>query len=163
MGTLEQLRSSILTSVYGRRLGLKYGDFLVGPKALVRPIQQTLTSGTTATGVTNYGITGLDATTGAASTASSVGSTELGCTWVMDAPEPGVEKVLYKASATGGSTMPVIVEFGPGVTAFDSSFGSTYTGALMNAVGQFIRVIGLSTGKWTICDASTGVTFASSN
>src|SRR5438105_3886995 len=99
MGTLEGLRNSILTSIYGRRLGLKNGDFLVGPKDLAVGIQ-SLTSGSSATAITNYGVTQVDVTTGAASTASSIGTTELGCSWTMDAPEPGVRKTLFKASAT---------------------------------------------------------------
>lgn len=162
MGTLEQLRNSILTSIFGRRLGFKSGEFLVGPKDIVKGIQ-SLTSGSTGTAVTNYGITILDVTTAAATTASSIGTTELGCSFVMDAPEPGVGKTVYKASATGGSTMPIALEFGSGVTAFSSSFGSTYTGALLNAVGQQITLMGVTTAKWLITAMSTGVAPASSN
>lgn len=159
MGTLEQLRNSILTSIYGRRLGLNNGDFLVGPKDLAKGIQ-SLTSGSTATQVTNYGITQLDVTTGAATTASSVGSTEIGCQWQMAAPEPGVAKIIQKVSSTGGSTMPVAVLFGTGVTAWNSSFASSAGGLMLNAVGQSVTLMGMSTAKWLVTGLSTGATIA---
>lgn len=162
MTTFENLRNSLLTPIYGRRLGLINGEFLAGPKDIVKATQ-SLTSGSTGTQVTNYGITMLDVTTAAASTASSIGTTELGCSWTMAAPQPGVEKLLMKVSATAGSTMPVVVEFGTGVTAFDSSLGSTFTGTMMNAVGQFVRLMGISTSQWVVMGKSTATTLASSN
>lgn len=161
MGTLEQLRSSILTSIYGRRLGLKSGEFLVGPKDIVKGIQ-SLTSGSTATEVTNYGITFLDVTTGAASTASSLGTTEIGCAWSMAAPEPGVAKTIQKVSSTGGSTMPVVCAFGSGVTAYNSSFLTTATGIMLNAIGQQVTLMGVTTAKWLVTSLSTGASVATS-
>lgn len=161
MGTLEQLRSSILTSIVGRRMGLTPGQFLVGPKDLAVAIQ-SLTSGSTGTQVTNYGVTMLDVTTGAASTASSVGTTEIGCAWSMAAPEPGVRKTLVKVSATLGSTMPVVVNFAAGVKAFNSSFFSSASGVMMNAVGQEVHLMGLSTSQWLVLSLSTGASVASS-
>lgn len=161
MGTLEQLRSSILTSIYGRRLGLKSGEFLVGPKDIVKGIQ-SLTSGTTGTEVTNYGITFLDVTTAAASTASSLGTTEIGCAWVMAAPEPGVAKTIQKVSSTGGSTMPVVCGFGSGVTAYNSSFLTTATGIMLNAIGQQVTLMGVTTAKWLVTSLSTGASVATS-
>ncbi|CAB4223273.1 hypothetical protein UFOVP1670_11 [uncultured Caudovirales phage] len=162
MTVIETLRNSILTSIYGRRLGLKTGDFLVGPKDLAKGTQSLTSANSTATAVTNYGLTILDVTTAAASTASSIGTTELGCSWVMDAPEPGVIKTVMKQSATGGSTMPLVVEFAAGVTAFNSSFTSTATGIMMNAVGQQVTLFGLTTAKWVVMSLSTGASVASS-
>lgn len=161
MGTLEQNRNSILDSIKGRKLGLNANDFLVA-KGVVDGIQ-SLTSGSTGTQVTNYGVTKLDVTTAAASTASSVGTTELGCAWSMAAPEPGVEKIVTKASATGGSTMPVVVNFGTGVTGIDTTLGTTFTGILMLGVGAYARLKGLSTSVWLMIGKSTGTSLASSN
>lgn len=162
MGTLQELRNSILTSVHGRRLGFDASEFLVGPKDHLRPFQ-SLTSGTTGTQINNYGITQLDVTTAAASTASSIGTTEVGCSWVMGAPVPGVQKILYKASATGGSTMPCVVEFGTGVTAYNCSFGSTFTGLNLSGVGMYAVLTGVTTARWLVSAAGTGTSFASSN
>lgn len=161
MSTLAQLRNNIITSIYGRRLGLNNNEFLVGPKDIALATQ-SLTSGSTATTVLNYGITQLDVTTGAASTASSIGTTEIGCSWAMAAPEPGVLKTLMKVSSTGGSTMPLVVEFGSGVTAYNSSFTSTATGVMLNAVGQVVTLRGLSATKWAVLALSTGASVASS-
>lgn len=161
MGTYIQQQNSILDSIKGRKFGLNPRDFLI-TKGIADGIQ-ALTSGTTATAVENFGVTSLDATTGAASTASSIGTTETGASWVMNAPEPGVEKIVYKASATGGSTMPVVLEFGTGVTAFDTTLGSTFTGALMLGVGAYVRLKGLSATKWLVVGKSTGTSLASSN
>lgn len=161
MGTLEQLRNSILVSIKGRKIGLTPGQFLAGPKDLALGIQ-SLTSGSTATQVTNYGITMLDVTTNAASTASSLGTTEIGSAWTMAAPEPGVRKTVMKVSATLGSTMPVVVGFGTGVTAWNSSFLSTATGIMLNAVGQEVTLMGITTAKWVVTSVSTGASVATS-
>lgn len=162
MGTLTQLRNAILTSIYGRRIGLDVNEFLVGPKDHLRPIQ-SLTSGSSATQVTNYGLTLLDVTTGAASTASSIGTTETGCSWQMAAPVAGVEKILSKTSATGGSTMPCVVELSTGVTAIDTTLGTTFTGINLQGVGAFVRLLGLGTTAWLVIGKSTGTSLASSN
>lgn len=161
MTTLTALRNSILTSVHGRRLGLNANEFMVGPKDLAIATQ-SLTSGSTATQVTNYGLTMLDVTTGAASTASSLGTTEAGCQWTMAAPEPGARKILMKVSSTGGSTMPVVVQFGTGVTGYNSSFLSTATGVMLNAVGQVVSLLGVTTAKWLVLSLSTGASVATS-
>ena len=158
MTTLTALRNSILTSIHGRRLGLNANEFITGPKDFVLATQ-SLTSGSTATEVTNYGITMLDATAGAASTASSVGTTEIGCSWKMAAPEPGARKILMKVSATLGSTMPVVVNFAAaagGVTAYDSSFQTSAGGVQLTANGQSVTLIGITTAKWLVHSRSTG-------
>jgi len=162
MGTLQQLKNSIIVSIHGRRLGSDVNDFLVGAKGLLSPIQ-SLTSGSTATSVTNYGMTQLDVTTAAASTASSIGTTETGCSWSMDAPVAGVEKILNKVSSTGGSTMPVIVEFGTGVTGTDTTNGTTFTGVNLQGVGAYVRLLGQGTTSWLVIGKSTGTSLASSN
>lgn len=161
MGTYAQQQNSILDSIKGRKMGLNPRDFLI-TKGVADGIQ-VLTSGSTATAVENFGVTSLDATTGAASTASSIGTTETGASWTMNAPEPGVEKIVYKASATGGSTMPVVVEFGTGVTAQWSTFGTTFTGLNLQGVGAYARLKGITATKWLVVGNSTGTSFASSN
>lgn len=158
---LETLRNNAITSLYGRRVGLDKDQFLVGHKDS-KLANQTLTSGTTATAVTNYGITGFTVTSGSASTASSVGTTEVGLSWAMDAPAEGVSKLLYLYGTTA-STAGVVVEFGSGVTAFDSSLGSTFTGIRMDGIGAWCRLRGLSATKWLMEGKSTSTSLASSN
>lgn len=160
--SLATLRNNNLTSIYGRRVGLSFDECLAGVKDIKRPTQ-SLTSGTSATAVPSYGMTALDVTTAAASTASSVGTTEVGCSWVMDPPIEGVQKIVYKVSATGGSTMPVVLEFGSGVTAYNTSLGSTFTGLTLFGVGQYAVLTGVSSAKWLVTAAGTGTSFASSN
>lgn len=159
--SLEQIRNKIFTSIYGRRLGLDPNEFLVGPKD-VRVATQTLTSATTGTNALNYGITGFNVTTASASTASSVGTTEVGRSFLLDAPAEGVTKFVYNANTTG-STASVVVEFGTGVTCFSASLGSTFTGLTMWAGGQYAHLVGVSTSQWLAMTGSTGTSFASSN
>lgn len=158
---LETLRNRIVTSLYGRRLGLDKDEFIQGPKAL-RKANQTLTSGTTGTAIPNYGITGFSVTSGSASTASSVGTTEVGLSWAMDAPAEGVRKTLYIGGTTL-STAGVVVEFGTGVTAYGSSLGSTFTGLRMDGTGAWATLEGVSTSKWLLVGMSTSSSLASSN
>lgn len=159
--SLETLRSNILTSIFGRRLGLDPNEFMVGPKD-IRLATQTLTSATTGTNAVNYGITGFNVTTASASTASSVGTTEVGRSFLLDPPSEGVSKILYNANSTG-STASVVVEFGTGVTCFSASLGSTFTGLTMWAGGQYAQLVGVSTSQWMAMTGSTGTSFASSN
>lgn len=161
MPTYVQQQNSILDSIKGRKLGLNPRDYLI-TKGVADGIQ-VLTSGSTATAVENFGVTSLDATTGAASTASSIGTTELGCSWTMNAPEPGVEKTVYKNSATAGSTMPVVLEFGAGITAIWTTLGTTFTGVTLQGVGAYVRLKGISATKWLVVGNSTGTSLASSN
>lgn len=161
MGTYVQQQNSILDSIKGRKFGLNPRNFLIS-QGIADGIQ-SLTSGSTGTPVQNFGVVTLDATTGAASTASSIGTTETGASWTMAAPEPGVEVIVTKGSATGGSTQPVVIEFGTGVTAIDTTLGSTFTGAMMLGVGAYVRLKGLSTTKWLVVGKSSGTSLASSN
>lgn len=161
MATLEVLRSSILTSIHGRRLGLKNGDFLVGPKALVKATQDigdpTSTASTTSTEILNYGITSLAVATAAATTGSSYGTTEVGGVYALAAPEPGVEKTIYTAS--NHSTMLISVQFSTGVTG-NTSAGSTFGGLSFNGKGQAVTLMGLSTSKWQLLSISGSASLA---
>lgn len=159
---LETLRNNILTSLYGRRLGLDKDQFLVGTKAL-KVATQTLTSGTTATAIPNYGATNITVTTGSASTASSVGTTEVGTSWALEAPAEGVEKMIYLGlTTTGRSTAGAVIQFGTGVTAYDSSITSSATGAKMDGTGAWLRLWGLSTAQWMVLGKSTSTSVISS-
>lgn len=164
MSTLSTLRNSILTSIYGRRLGLSKNEFVVGPKDLAKatqsigPSSAASTVSTTGTEILNYGITSLAVATAAATTGSSYGTAELGGVYALAAPEPGVEKTIYTAS--DHSTMLISVQFSTGVTALNTSAGSTFGGLSFNAPGQWVKLIGLSTSKWLMAGISTGASLA---
>lgn len=161
--SLEQLRNTILTSIHGRRLGLTSDSFMVGPKALKKATQfigSSTNSSASSTGTTliNYGITSLAIATQAATTGSSYGTAELGGTFLLDAPTEGVEKLIYTASQH--STMLITVAFSTGVTAQNTSAGSSFGGVSFNAPGQWVRLIGISTAKWLMAGIATGASLA---
>ena len=82
--TLEGLRSQILTQIFGRRLGLDSGGYLVGPPGSRVPVQ-SITSGTTKSTILNaYGVTIGRCTDASGTTAG----------WNLDNPVPGIEKIL---------------------------------------------------------------------
>lgn len=162
--TLTQVRNKILTSIYGRRLGLTVSEFMAGPKAVIKAIQviepssALSTVSTTATEILNYGITSLAVATEAATTGSSYASTEVGGQYLLAAPEPGVEKIIY--TATNHSTMLISVVFSTGVTGINTSNGSTFGGMSFNAKGQWARLYGLSTAQWLMAGICTGASLA---
>ena len=159
---LETLRNNQITHIYGRRLGLDKDEFLTGPKDF-KVATQTLTSGTTSTPIPNYGATNITVTTGGASTASSIGTTEVGLSWALDAPAEGVEKLIYLGlTSTGRSTAGGVVEFGTGVTGYDSSVMSSATGVKMDGTGAWVRLFGMSTAQWMVLGKSTSTSVASS-
>lgn len=161
MSSLTTLRNSILTSIYGRRLGLNKNEFVVGTKDLAKATQDIgtgTTASSTGTEILNYGITSLAVATAAATTGSSYGTTEVAGVFALAAPEPGVEKTIYTASSH--STMLISVQFSTGVTALNTSAGSTFGGLSFNAPGQWVRLVGLSTSKWLMAGISTGASLA---
>lgn len=161
MSTRTVLQNSILTSIYGRRLGLNKNEFVVGPKDIALATQDIGTGTTvssTGTEILNYGITSLSVATAAATTGSSYGTAEVAGTFALAAPEPGVQKTIYTASSH--STMLISVQFSTGVTALNTSAGSTFGGLSFNAPGQWVKLIGVSTSKWLMAGISTGASLA---
>jgi hypothetical protein len=150
--SLNELRNSILTSVYGRRLGLDPDEFVVGQKAL-KMVTQSIGSSTNATAsntgtqLLNYGITRMAHATEQASTGSSYGTTEVGGRYSLAAPAEGVEKIIYTASHS--STQLFTVEMATGVF-IQSSAGSTFGGIGFAGPGAYVRLIGISTAKWLL-------------
>lgn len=77
----QGLKSQILTSIFGRRLGIDSNDFLLGPKGH-RVAVYTVTSATTGnTTLPNYGII-LGRTTDSSATTAG---------WNLDNPQPGAK------------------------------------------------------------------------
>lgn len=139
--TLEGLRSDILTSIFGRRLGLDINEFLVGPKDHKVPVTAA-TSATSGTIIPNYGFTTLLSATGL-------------IPWQLQAPEPGVRKEL---TATGSAAGVVTLVSG----TFQTSASSTQTAlTFSSSYANTVSLMGISTSVYEISRAlTTGVTIA---
>lgn len=122
--TLEGLRSQILVSLFGRRLGFDSNDYLLGTKGVREPVQ-SLTSATTATTVT-FG--------GHANIASATGTIPFS----LAAPVPGVVMTLFQSATAGG-----IVTLASG--SFVTTAGSTATAATFTEQGDRLVIVGLTT------------------
>lgn len=142
--TLEGLRSQIVVSVFGRRIGFDSGNFLVGVPGLRRPITALTTSSTAADQIPAYGVVTLQTT-------STGGSTF----WSTTQPVPG-ESVFISNIATGygtvylnGSTVTTaVVGYFGGTSA--AGFLSTATKITLAGKGAWCRLTGLSTAIWQI-------------
>ena len=138
--SLQTLRSKILTSIHGRRLGLDPDETLVGPKSLKLTVQD-LTSASTATVVNNYGVV-VARISGSMTTATA--------NFLLSNPIPGVDVELNYAqtsqAATAGSTG---IAFSRPTTAFyiQSSDGSTGVAVLLTQ-GSACTLRGLSTDAY---------------
>lgn len=141
--TLEELRSKILDSIKGRKLGLgASGDYLIGVADVQKPVT-AFTSDSTGTVIPAYGHTTI-----ACASAATV--------YTLAAPVPGVFKTITNIS-TGG----------PKVTLASGNIrtvlGATATFALWTASssGQTCILFGESTAIWQnlTSTGSTGITF----
>lgn len=159
--TVEQIRSKLLTSIFGRRLGLTSDDYLGGAKANIVATQVLTSADSTGTSIPNYGITSLALTTLATTVNATLGTTEVGFAYKLDAPKEGVRKTLYMA--TGHSTAAASFTCGADATVIWATFGSTFTGVNFIGKGQTCTLVGVSTSKWLVETYSSGTSFASSN
>jgi hypothetical protein len=141
--SLNTIRSKILTSVHGRRLGIDSAEFLAGTKG-VRHVVTNATSDTTGTELPNHGLVSVATTTDD--------------TWVLSDPEPGVEVTLVvNINSTGTHT----VDVSPAVIY--STNGLEGDQVLLSNEGAFCKLMGLTTAVWAVTSrASTGVTSISS-
>jgi len=147
----------ILTSLYGRRLGLQKmttaqsggrleAEFLVGPDAGVRPLVTTAEA--TGTNLAPYGVSFCAGTSAASSSV-----------YVLDPPIPGVRKTIVFSSAN----TPQYVKTKNGETfrtTADSTIAtvisSTLTGCVVDLVGLTTAIWGLMTnGTTAISRAAT--------
>lgn len=139
---LEELRSSIIDSIKGRKLGIDKSGDLVGFRA-ARHAVTAATSLTTGTNIPAYGHTTI-----ACASAATV--------FTLDAPIPGVFKTFTNIS-TGG---PKVTVASGGIRTV---LGTTATFALFTASssGQTCILFGESTALYVnlTSTGSTGITF----
>lgn len=133
--TITTIRNSIITSLYGRRLGLDTNERLIGARGTVTEIEDITTVATT---LSLYGISRLTAT----------GSTQGPTQHNLPAPIAGVEKTVLMLTTSTGSQQLLSTPNGAGVHI--SSLGST--GGVVNFIGPggCITLIGISSTQWAV-------------
>ena len=157
--TLETIRRTVLTSLFGRRLGLDKDEFLVGHKDQ-RSVIQDLTSATTATAVLNYGI----------SRVMTSGSTSLS-QFILDPPAVGVSKWLILGGTAGSSSTGNQQFFLSGVSGstavgslvFSASQGTSSPWINLRGPSAYVKLKGVSTAQWMVVSQSGFSTTASDN
>lgn len=146
--TLEAIRNQILTSLYGRRLGLDSNEFLVGARSMRQQVTE-LTSASTNQTVTYNGVTIVNATSAVTSATN---------TFNLPSPIPGASFTICSGvngtTSTQGSTtiaftMPASVTMqssdSPGARTVMLPFGTaaTLTG-VSTALYQMTSHVGLA-------------------
>lgn len=144
--------SKIITSIFGRRLGLQRmstgesggsrgtQEYLVGPEALRMAVT---TAETTATNLKPSGVSVIPGTSAASS-----------AVYTIDPPVPGVRKVIMGGTANG----PVYLKTANGETIV-STVNSSATTVKVSSVGGSFELIGVTTAQW----ASLGLTSGTSS
>ena len=145
MATREVNRSGIITSLFGRRLGIDKDECLVGPVGFKVETESLTSVGSTLTAIDAAGMYLLNLTT-AATTAAAGGGV-----FLLSNPIPGVSvKVFNRYTSTGalGSTATTLLR--PS-TAFyiESSEGTTMTTVVLSSQG-FVELTGISTDRYVV-------------
>lgn len=152
--SLEGLRSQMLVSIFGRRMGLAAGnaiqtqaEYLVGPRALREQVQgvssgSTIVTTAVATPLVPYGVSLIGASAASATTG-----------YTLSAPVPGVRKILF-VPTTGYAVVTVTTDTtGAGAGAFlcsTASVTSTHQIITFAGKGNICELIGLTTGLWGV-------------
>lgn len=138
--TLEGLRSQLITSIFGRRLALDSGEFIVGPKAFREQVEgftaATTLMSTSVAALSAYGMSMLGSTQTSGSTA-----------WTLAAPVPGTKKVLF--NPTTGSANVTTTGAGAFVCS-TASAASTQGNIFFVGKGAMVELIGISTSLWGV-------------
>lgn len=143
--SLNGLRNQILTSIFGRRLGLDSNGFILGPNDFRTQVEGVSSAGSTivstavATSLSNYGISLVGATAASATTA-----------YVLSAPQPGVYKTIFCPT----SGYAVIVTSGANICSTGNA-GSTQTTITFAGKGNSVQLIGLTTALWGVIGGPT--------
>lgn len=128
--SINQLRNTIRTSIHGRRVGLGQDGALIGVHGVRSPITNCTTS-TTATAIPNHG------------TATVVTTTNT--VWTLTDPDNGSEVTIATASTSTGNHAIV-----PAAATIISTNGTAGSSIIMQGVGAFIKLVGISTSQWVV-------------
>lgn len=143
--TITTIRNSILTSVYGRRLGLDVNERLVGHRGTVTEFEDITTVATTAS---IYGI----------SRVSVSGSTQGPTQHNLPAPIAGIEKTIFMTSSSTGSQQFLTTPNGAQILATAGTSGNCVN--LVGPAGSIV-LIGISSTLWAIKGAAMNCTYSS--
>lgn len=144
-------QDKIITSIYGRRIGLQTlttaqhggrltANLLVGPDAGVR--ENVTTAEATGTAVLAYGVSFLNGTSAASSSV-----------YVIDPPIPGVRKTVVFSSVN----TPVYLRTKNAETFRTSADSTIATVILSTLTGATVELIGLTTAMWGLLTNGTSV------
>lgn len=140
--SLEQVRDKILTSIYGRRLGLDKDDYLCGFKSQ-RVAVSNATSDTTGTALAPYGVHTVTTTTDDG--------------WrLTDPPAPGV--VVRIATGSSSTGLHAVTPVAATIISSNGVAGSSMT---LAGAGAYIELTSITTAQWivtSIMRTTTGVT-----
>ncbi len=128
--SLEKIRSKILTSIHGRRLGIDPDGFLAGPKPLRKQVTNA-TSDTTGTNLANHGVHTVVTTTNDV--------------WTLADPVEGVSVKIGTVSTSTGTHAIV-----PAAATIVSTNGVAGSSISMQGVGAYIEMVGISTAQWLV-------------
>lgn len=134
--TLETIRSTIMTPLRRRRLGLNSKDYLIGHPGSLMPIEDFDAS--TGTSATPYGMTRCVSTTGTNS-------------YTLQAPPyPGIVKTLVLgSSSTGGQQFTAT-----SATIYKSSDGTSSAVVNLYTQGASVQLVSETTAKWRVIGGS---------
>jgi hypothetical protein len=140
--SLDTVRSKMITSIHGKRLGLDPNDVLLGPVEFMRPIV-ACTSDTTGTIMFGAGVYSVDTTTDDG--------------WRLGQPIPGATVEIFTATtSTGTRTITMGTATTTGTWAMMSSAAITYATIVIKGGGQYLKLIGLTTDLYGIVTRGTG-------
>ena len=140
MLAIETIRSALLTSIFGRRIGMTPDEYLGGQKDIIKPVLD-LTTASTGTAIPPFGYVNI--------TASSLGTSAAGGTFLLSNPKPGVGVTIFNVNADSSAGSPgctAMMLIRPS-TAFviKSTDGTTLTTVNLT-VGSAITLFGQSSG-----------------
>lgn len=142
--SLNSIRNSMITSVFGRRLGLDKDEYLAGVLD-VRRIVTDLTSASTATAIPNNGLVTF--------TGTSLATSGAGGGFLMSNPVAGVDVTIFNINAATSAASPGSTAFTMlrPTTAFviQSSEGTTET-TINLAAGCAVTLTGVSSGIYAV-------------
>jgi len=150
--TAFQLAAKIVTSVFGRRLGLDSSGVLYGPVGRAWPLYSVTSATTASTLLPSYGII-------IANTTDSSGTS---AGWLLGQPIPGVQVKLINMST--GTAQFTIASTAGGGTSLVTGLYSNPAGILSSAVtqiflssrGQSALLTGLTTALWFVESPNSG-------
>lgn len=140
--------SNILTSIYGRRLGLQAlttaanggrlpAELLVGPDDFRVAVT---TAESTGTNLLPYGYSNLVGTSAASS-----------AVYVIDPPIPGLRKIINIGTTLNG---PIYLRTKNSET-FNTTLGTTFT-TIKSSAGGFYEMVGFTTAIWGLINVTSG-------